>query len=150
MGLDEQSQIPFSASFPLPFRVLFLAGMGMLGWATNLHGLDLLGVDAVSAMELRAYDRSRLRSPLPDRHSGLAFNAGGHAGWHRASVYRLLRPYTLWCLLSWALFRYATRDHWVLVDMFRFIATVCGLGVIVVLVCPLDIFEKRMRDAFLQ
>ncbi len=36
----------FSASFPLPFRVLTLVGLAIFLWAVNLHVLAVLGVDA--------------------------------------------------------------------------------------------------------
>ena len=39
-------EAPFAASFPLPYRVFVLSGLGILGWATNLHGLHALGIDA--------------------------------------------------------------------------------------------------------
>lgn len=42
----------FSASFPLPFRVLTLVGLEILLWAINLHVLTSLGVDAASALDL--------------------------------------------------------------------------------------------------
>ena len=45
-------EITFSVNFPLPYRVLALGAVGILGWATNLHGLHLLGIDATSALEL--------------------------------------------------------------------------------------------------
>lgn len=40
----------FSASFPLPFRVLALVGLAILLWAVNLHVLWLLGIDAEWAL----------------------------------------------------------------------------------------------------
>lgn len=42
----------FSASFPLPFRVLTLVGLEILLWAVNLHVLTILGVDAGGALDL--------------------------------------------------------------------------------------------------
>ncbi len=57
----ESDDLSFVVAFPLPFRVLFLAGVGILGWAANLHGLRLLGVDAASALDLRTIERT----PLP-------------------------------------------------------------------------------------
>lgn len=47
-------QLPgFSASFPLPFRVLTLVGFAILLWAINLHVLSILGVDTVSAFGIK-------------------------------------------------------------------------------------------------
>lgn len=42
----------FSASFPLPFRVLTLVGLEILLWAINLHVLTSLGVDVGCALDL--------------------------------------------------------------------------------------------------
>lgn len=43
----------FSASFPLPFRVLFLIGLAIFLWATNLHVLHLLGLDTAYILDFR-------------------------------------------------------------------------------------------------
>ena len=56
-------EAPFAASFPLPFRVLVLAGTGILCWATNLHGLHILGIDAAAALDIRPFDANSL-APL--------------------------------------------------------------------------------------
>lgn len=43
----------FSASFPLPFRVLFLVGLATLLWALNLHVLAALRIDISAVLDLR-------------------------------------------------------------------------------------------------
>ncbi|KIR43059.1 hypothetical protein I307_04195 [Cryptococcus deuterogattii 99/473] len=43
----------FSASFPLPFRVLFLVGLATLLWALNLHLLAAIGIDISAVLDLR-------------------------------------------------------------------------------------------------
>ncbi|OXG13801.1 hypothetical protein C349_05592 [Cryptococcus neoformans var. grubii Br795] len=43
----------FSASFPLPFRVLFLVGLATLLWAVNLHVLSIIGIDMSWVLDLR-------------------------------------------------------------------------------------------------
>ena len=69
-----REELAFSAHFPLPFRVLFLGCLGILGWATNLHGLTALGIDAASALELSTH-HGRLTAhadpptPLPEHPS---------------------------------------------------------------------------------
>ena len=137
----------FAASFPLPFRVLFLGGLGILGWATNLHGLEFCDVDVVGAMELHAPGS---RSPLPMQRPGPGFKLFVHQSTPYAPIYRLFVIYATWCLLAWAMFRYATHDNLVLVDIFRFIAAICGLGIVIALVSPFDSIQKRERDMFLQ
>lgn len=43
----------FSASFPLPFRVLFLIGLGILLWAINVHILSLVGLNVGWILDFR-------------------------------------------------------------------------------------------------
>ncbi|KAF9222721.1 EXS-domain-containing protein [Gyrodon lividus] len=141
--MDVNDEVPLAASFPLPFRVLFLVGMGILGWAVNLHGLQLLGIDGPSALEFHgAYIYFPLRSPS---------SPGGHpsARAFYAPVYRFFAGYASWCFAAWLIFRVATHSDTALVDIFRYIPAVCMLGVLTVLVCPNDVFHKRERDSFL-
>lgn len=134
-------EVPLAASFPLPFRVLFLVGLGVLGWATNLHGLQLLGIDGPGALGLNASIHLPLRSP----------SSSGHFSAHSFYVplYRIFIVYTSWCLAAWLVFRAATQSDTALVDVFRYIPAVCILGVVTVLMCPYDVFHKRERDWFL-
>ncbi|KAF8838809.1 EXS-domain-containing protein [Paxillus ammoniavirescens] len=141
--MDVNDEVPLSASFPLPFRVLFLVGMGVLGWATNLHGLQLLGIDGPSTLELHAnHIYLPLRSPSP---------SGSHpsARAFYTPVYRFFAGYVTWCFVAWLIFRMATHSDIALVDIFRYIPAVCVLGVLTILVCPYDVFHKRERDSFL-
>jgi hypothetical protein len=136
--------IPFDAFFPLPFRVLFLVGLGILGWATNLHGLDLLGVDAVTAMDLG----------MPEGATQLPFTAQRFALHHRTStfyvpIYRLFVAYSTWCFGAWLLFVYFIRGNVMLVDAFGYIPAVCALFVVIVLVSQVDAFQRLERDMFL-
>ncbi|KAH7888483.1 EXS family-domain-containing protein [Phlebopus sp. FC_14] len=140
--MDVNDEVPLAASFPLPFRVLFLVGMGILGWATNLHGLQLLGIDGPNTLGLQ---KGHVRLPLRTSPHGGQFSA-------RASyipVYRFFAGYSIWCFIAWSLYRMATNSSTALVDVFRYIPAVCLLGVLTVLVCPYDVFYKRERDSFL-
>ncbi|KAJ7780503.1 EXS family-domain-containing protein [Mycena maculata] len=140
------SEIPVIVSFPLPFRVLVLTGLGILGWATNLHGLDLLGVDVVTAMDLRVEADSHMH-PNPHRASGPKHPS--HPSVLYTVVYRLCAAYSLWVFFSWAAFRYLTYGNMTLVDAFGYIPAISALVVLLVLVCPIDAFYKRERDKFL-
>ncbi|KAJ6625470.1 EXS family-domain-containing protein [Mycena sp. CBHHK59/15] len=126
------SEIPVVLAFPLPFRVLALAGIGILAWATNLHGLDLLGVDVVTPMDLRI-DANPSNSHLPPHLSGGPKHPATPSVIYTA-VYRLPLP-DVW-------------EH-VLVDAFGYIPAVSALVVLLVLVCPIDAFCKSERDKFL-
>jgi hypothetical protein len=149
--MSSNVEIPFAATFPLPFRVLCLAGMGILGWATNLHGLNILGIDAAAALELRkaSTEYAPLRAPLPT-HQGPGFKLFLNPAATYYPIYRLFAVFVAWCFIAWSIFRLLTRGDVVLVDIFRYVPAICSLGVLVVLICPLDVFYKRERDMFLQ
>lgn len=144
-------EIPFAAIFPLPFRALFLAGMGILGWATNLHGLSLLGIDAASVLELRktSQEYSPVRVALPT-HQGRGFKLVPNPAAIYEPIYRLCAAFVIWCFFAWAVFRLTTHGDVMLLDVFRFVPAICALGVLIVLVCPFDVCHKRERDIFLQ
>lgn len=140
MYVNNQSSL--GATFPLPFRVLFLVGLGLLGWVTNLHGLQLLGIDGPGVLEFQASSNYLpLRSP----------SSSGHASARSfyLPLYRIFVGYTGWCFVAWLVFRAATQSDAALVDIFRYVPAVCILGVVTVLVCPYDVFHKRERDWFL-
>ncbi|KAJ7217891.1 EXS family-domain-containing protein, partial [Mycena pura] len=140
------SEIPVILSFPLPFRVLALAGLGILGWATNLHGLDLLGVDVVAALDLRV--EADHNPHLPPHLSG-GPKQPSHPSVIYNAVFRLFAAYASWCLFSWAVFRYLTYGEMTLVDAFGYIPAISALVVLLVLVSPIDAFYKCERDKFL-
>src|SRR5216683_3485348 len=145
---NEHDDSPFVIAFPLPFRVLFLAGLGILGWAANLHGLRLLGVDPASALDLRTHERGSA-SPLPlsvdSRHAHGALEAPAPPC---SAVYRLALWYGLWCSAAWALYRSATNSDSFLVDSSKHIPSVCSLIVLICMISPYDVMQKLERDAF--
>ena len=134
-------EAPFAVVFPLPFRVILLGGLGVLCWATNLHGLQLLGIDTTAALEIRAYDHEY---NVP-RLTSYPQNAGALV----RSVYRLFYAYALWSLLGWAVFRFLTHDDPALVDEYKFVPAVFGLMLVMFLICPFNVFERHERDRFL-
>ncbi|KAG6378268.1 EXS family-domain-containing protein [Boletus reticuloceps] len=136
-----EDPVPLAAIFPLPFRALFLVALGVLGWATNLHGLQLLGIDGPGLLELQA---SSIQLPLRSPSSG------GHpsARSFYMPLYRIFVGYTSWCFVAWFLFRAVTQSDATLADVFRYVPAVCVLGVVTALVCPYDILHKRERDWF--
>ena len=148
-------EISFSINFPLPYRVLTLGIIGILGWATNLHGLNLLGIDAATALELSTrHDRGTQPTSLPESPTT---HLPTHNGWklvtHPSSifkpVYKLFAQFGLVILASWALFRHASSGKLELVDMFKFIPAVTMIFLFMLVICPFDMFEKRERDKFL-
>ncbi|KAI0256254.1 EXS-domain-containing protein [Lactifluus subvellereus] len=150
MEHELDDDLSFVIAFPLPFRVLFLAGIGILGWAANLHGLRLLGIDAVGALDLRAHERGST-TPLPidsRRHRGPKAVASDDFAIY-PPVYRLALWYGLWCFITWTLYRSATYGSAPLVDFFKYIPAVCALVILIFMLSPYDIMQKRQRDAFL-
>lgn len=147
-----EQEIPFAASFPLPFRVLFLAGLGILGWATNLHGLHLLGIDGGSALELRkaSSEYSPVRSTL-STHRGAGYKLVQNPAAVYEPIYRLFAVFAVWSFCLWVVFEEASNyGNVLLVDVFRYVPAICALGILMVLVCPFDVVYKRERDMFLQ
>lgn len=125
---------PFAPYFPLPFRALFFGGLGLLCWATNLHGLQQLGIDTAAVLGLRS---SQLKSY--DTEASLLY----------ISVYKLFASYTAWNTFGWVLYRYFGQADPEIVDLFKFIPIVLFLGILMVLATPSRYFQRRERDAFL-
>lgn len=142
MSNIENIESPFASSFPLPFRVILLGGLGILCWATNIHGLHLLGIDLVEALEINSHDL-----PLPRLSIGRRSLLDPHG--LASSSYRLFYAYALWGLASWSAFRYCTSAGPELVDVYKFIPTVTGLAIILALASPFNVFERRERHKFL-
>ena len=150
---DELDDSSFVVTFPLPFRVLFLAGLGIFGWAANLHGLRLLGVDAATALDLRAHERAStpalpLSVDAPHTHGARKATADGTLSLY-SPLYRLTLWYGLWFSAAWTLYRSATYDDAALVDSFKYIPSVCALVVLICMVSPFDFMQKPERDGFI-
>jgi hypothetical protein len=142
--MDSQVQERFDGYFPLPFRVLFLVGLGILGWAANLHLLDALGVDAITVLDLRTEGHVA----LPNHAISGLQPAPKPCSLYRP-IYRLFTTYATWCLCAFGLFRYATHGNIFLVDTFRYIPAICILLIFIILISPFDVVQKRERDLFL-
>jgi EXS family len=142
--------LSFVIAFPLPFRVLFLAGIGILGWAANLHGLRLLGIDAAIALDLRAHEHESIPPlPIDQRPHRVRKAVSADSVALYSPVYHLALWYGLWCTIIWALYRSTTYGSATLVDFFKYIPAVCALVILIFMLLPYDILQKRQRDAFL-
>ncbi|KAI9060231.1 EXS-domain-containing protein [Trametes sanguinea] len=151
MKSDFVDELYFSAAFPLPFRALCLVGLGILGWATNLHGLHLWQIDAVGTLELSAAgDGYRITSPLPtDRRNRGWKNTDLYGAAAYRPVYRVFIAFSSWVFACWFLYRIATRGDVSSVDNYKFVPAIAMLLVSTVLVCPFNILYKHERDRFL-
>jgi hypothetical protein len=83
----DQQLTEFSARFPLPLRVLSLVTLGTFAFASNLHLLRLLGLDAAFILDLRLLHESGHTHIHPSRlyppiyHVALSYTAFTAAGW---------------------------------------------------------------------
>ncbi|KAJ8077290.1 protein-ER retention protein [Marasmius tenuissimus] len=136
---DFDDEIPYSVSFPLPFRVLGLVGLGILGWATNLHGLELSGLDAPAILELRTNDGLPRTSPRLAKDSTAHYN----------TIYRVAGVYFAWFFATWLLYIFFTGGDPKIVDSYGYLPGILSVVVILILACPFQVFYKHERDSFL-
>ncbi|KAF8623092.1 hypothetical protein AX15_006503 [Amanita polypyramis BW_CC] len=130
-----------SASFPLPFRVIVLVGFGILGWATNVHGLHVFNVDVVAAMDLRSEEHP----PKPSSwNSYRRFITPSYQ-----PIYALSAVYFLWFFMTWSMYSLGAHGDPEATDAFKYIASTAILVIIGVLICPFRLMFKRERDQFL-
>ncbi|KAG9099237.1 hypothetical protein FS749_001744, partial [Ceratobasidium sp. UAMH 11750] len=144
----------FHTSFPLPYRVFLLIGLGIFFWATNLHVLHLLGIDTVWVLDLRRdkLPASSPPTPLPTtRTTELPYDISSlEAVSLYKSVYKLLVSYGLWIGAGWACFRWMTGGVSKSVDAYKTLPAFTAAGIVFGLVCPFNVLMKRERYRFLR
>jgi hypothetical protein len=144
--LDAETNL--NLTFPLPYRVLSLIGLGILAWATNLQGLHMLGIDVVAALELRT-EGNILRT------TANISRANGHLSTYvppsvvYLPTYKIFFAYGAFCFTSWAFYRVCTKGDSFLVDAFGYFPLITGLVILMILVCPMNVFFKYERDRFI-
>ncbi|ESK96547.1 protein-er retention protein [Moniliophthora roreri MCA 2997] len=143
------NQIPYSVFFPLPYRVLFLVGLGVVGWATNLHGLDMLDVDAHAVLELRSNDYFSLPRASPRQRHDSFRTFQTDSSLHYKNVYRIAAGYCLWVSATWLIYAYCTQGDPSLADSYGYLPGIATLFTIFILLCPFHIFYRHERDKFL-
>ncbi|ORX33919.1 EXS family-domain-containing protein [Kockovaella imperatae] len=145
----------FSASFPLPFRVLFLVGLAQLLWASNLHILYLLGLDtswildfrdtvAVEDVPLHALSAEDVGDEPPQRESPISRPESKTL--HR-SLYKLFAIYTAWVGSGWLIFRSVTGADQQAMENFRWFVGLVAIGAILGAFAPWDGIGIRDRAA---
>ena len=140
----DSDELNHHLTFPLPFRIFLLIGLGILGWAVTLQGLDTFGIDPISAMDLR----TDTKAIMPGHHSPVSHRSKVSALY--TSVYHVSLAYFTICFLSWTLYRLATRGDASLVDSYGYIPSITAVLIVLILVCPYDIFLKCEREKFTQ
>lgn len=143
MSPSDHDEVYYHLAFPLPYRTFLLIGLGILGWATNLHGLDAAGVDVVAAMELRTDTNP---SAMPVHHSA-SFNHSKATVLYN-TVYRLFFLYSTFCFLSWCFFRLLTHGDATLVDYYGYIPLITAIVLFLILICPYNILLRAEREKF--
>lgn len=144
--LDGGSDHGQNVVFPLPYRIFLLLGLGILGWASNLHVLDALDVDTVQALDLRTEDNPPVRLPVTQRE---------HANGSRAhtlirTTYKVFLAYSVFCTASWIIYRLKTKGDPLLVDSYGHIPVITSCLLVLAVICPFDLFYKSERDKFIQ
>ncbi|KZT54226.1 EXS-domain-containing protein [Calocera cornea HHB12733] len=135
----------FSKSFPLPFRVLTLLGLGVLGWATNLHLLRLLGVDSYAALIKSTSSTRAEEGGFTGSTTGSKREQERALTW---SVYRLFLAYALWVAIGWTFFRIVTKGEEDLINRYRAVPAILLATIVLFLLSPYA-FEKHTRESFL-
>ena len=154
---------PFSASFPLPFRVLFLVGLAQFLWATNLHVLHLVGIDTAWILDIR--DPESSVEPLPPeperleltalglppvtpppRINGTAVPPSRPSSLH-APMYRMFGLYSLWVGGGWALFQWITGGEAEAMERWRALIGVIAVGPLLAALLPWRGVGDRERRA---
>lgn len=131
----------FSAVFPLPFRALSLIGLGGLCWATNLHILDWLGVDAAQALQIphhKAPNGLPSHTPpylTPDPpYSGPVHT---HSSTLYRPIYRIVGTYISFVASCWFLFYLLTRGDIGSLNATKWVPSICCTVILVSTVLPL-------------
>lgn len=148
----------FYTTFPLPYRVLFLVGIGILLWALNLHILHLLGFDTgfILGVRSRADGDGGSDDLAEDGAISLAGGSTTKASFARSReligpVYGLLGAYTAWSFAGWLIFRWLVGgDDQDQVDAWRLLPLLTSLGAVIGLIAPYDGLWRRERQAFIR
>ncbi|GAA5895545.1 hypothetical protein JCM5296_006793 [Sporobolomyces johnsonii] len=161
-SVDSDSTIPldvlseFGTRYPLPFRILFLSFLTVLGFATNLHLLAALGIDTASILDVRLEPPSHL--PITsstrerDRTSGPASSAHPvlvHPRKLYPPLYSLALLGLAWTAAGWALFRKMTGGLEDAMLRWRGEPAFIALAVGAALVLPGNVLHRKQRLMFL-
>jgi len=145
---DAQDDVSFVVSFPLPFRVLFLIGLGIVGWGANLHGLHIGGINAVRVLGLRTNADDDISHTIP--HTNHANQNIPEPKAVYMPIYRLGGFYGSFCLAAWVVYHFAAEGDPTLADVYKFIPSLCALVLAVLFLLPHNILARFHRDAFIE
>jgi hypothetical protein len=163
MDIDTETPIDskslFSIVLPLPYRCLLLVGIGILGWATNLHGLYFLGVDTGYTLNIRRSSFSSMDNvyenlAIPTAVSSSRVNRGtttfARPSTLYGPIYKIFITYGVLVFTSWLLFRLLSGDSPDEMDSSKIIPSLTFLAVLVSLFWPFSFAQKQERYTFLR
>jgi len=145
MSVTDAVETQYHLLFPLPYRVLFLFGLGILGWASILHGLHLLGVDTVGVMDLKL-GADPMNTPMPT-HRTAAYTQSRIVALYN-DAYRIFFTYSSFCFASWVIFRLVTQGDPSRVDTFGYLPVITAIIIVIILFCPYRIVFHHEREKF--
>lgn len=141
----------FSATFPLPLRILSLISLGIAAWATNLHLLAALGIDTAQVLDVRASDHSGY-APLSLGASTTSATLHLHPSRLHPPVYKLALASLLWTLFGWLSYS-AVSIHLQSYDQYRlatFVPAAFLFLAVAALVLPTNTLCRRERGMLLR
>ena len=129
--MDSVEVSTFSVVLPLPFRVLLLLGLGAFLWASNLHVLRLLGIDAAHVLQ------------TPKASVSASPTAFSRPPSLHPPIYSLLVAYSAWVCAGLAVYHVFTRADVDALDQYKFIPIIVYAGVLAAAILP---FSKTLRS----
>jgi hypothetical protein len=152
---------PFSVSFPLPFRVLFLIGLAQFLWAVNLHVLHLIGLNTSWILDFRdneplettggieldpASEGEMIELDTLTRRKN-ARPVRSESGKLYQPVYKLFFLYSAWVGGGWAVFRLVTGADSETMEVWRGSIALVALGPVLGALVPWRGVAERERIA---
>lgn len=138
---------------PLPWRVALLTGVGILCWASNLQFLHLMGIDTAYVLDMHSHINAQHSIPItPTPTSTPTFGPTPPTLSRRLyiAVYKIFWTYAAWTFGCWLLFRALCGGDVQMIDQYKIVPEICAVGILIALVCPLNVIRKRERRLFLQ
>lgn len=134
----------FSLRYPLPFRILVLSGLTVLGFASNLHILSSLGIDTSQVLDIRLDHpaTSSSSNPPPLVHPTRLYTPIYHLGALALGA----------TTLAWLVYRSLASglDHRDQFDQLKWCPAVVALALTFVCVSPWNWACRRQRFMFLR
>ena len=136
----------FGQSWPIPFRVLWLSFMTLVGFATNLHLLAFLGIDTSLVLDIRL--DSGVGAPVS--HLPRAAAPFVHPSRLYPPLYSLAALGLAWTAIGWSVFMKLTGGDPIEMVRWRGVPAFVALMVGAVSIAPVNIMYRKQRFMFLR